>query len=110
MERFTAKERDHSGARRTNGVERVAYGTARSSLCAAGSARATPDGARHLCRKAISITQSDVQKRQYIRHWHNNADWRNSKYYHLAIDTSRFSLETVAQIIVLAARDIDQTG
>jgi len=56
------------------------------------------------------ITQSDEQKRQYIRHWHNNADWRNSKYYHLAIDTSRFSLETVAQIIVLAARDIDQTG
>lgn len=56
------------------------------------------------------ITHSDEQKRQYIRHWHNNADWRNSKYYHLAIDTARISLATVAQIIVLAARDIDQVG
>mgnify|MGYP000845655983 CR=1 FL=1 len=55
------------------------------------------------------IAQSDEQKRQYIRHWHNNADWRNSKYYHLAIDTARFSLDTVAQMIVLAAQDIDQT-
>jgi cytidylate kinase len=54
------------------------------------------------------VAQSDEQKRQYIRHWHNNADWRNSKYYHLTIDTSRFSLETVAQIIVSAAQDIDR--
>jgi cytidylate kinase len=54
------------------------------------------------------VVQSDEQKRQYIRHWHNNADWRNSKYYHLAIDTSRLSLETVVQIIVLAAQDIDR--
>jgi len=54
------------------------------------------------------IAQSDEQKRQYIRHWHNNADWRNPKYYHLNIDTARLSLETVAQIITLAARDIDR--
>jgi cytidylate kinase len=54
------------------------------------------------------VAQSDEQKRQYIRHWHNNADWRNSKYYHLTIDTARISLETVAQIIILAAQDIDQ--
>jgi len=53
------------------------------------------------------IEQSDEQKRQYIRHWHNNADWRNSKYYHLSIDTARISLEAAAQIIILAARDID---
>lgn len=56
------------------------------------------------------IVQSDEQKRQYIRHWHNNADWRNSKYYHLSIDTARFSLESVVQIIVLAARDIDRAA
>jgi CMP/dCMP kinase len=54
------------------------------------------------------IAQSDEQKRQYIRHWHNNADWRNAKYYHLALDTARLSLTSVVQIIVLAARDIDQ--
>lgn len=53
------------------------------------------------------IEQSDEQKRQYIRHWHNNADWRNSKYYHLSIDTARIAPETAAQIIILAARDID---
>ncbi len=53
------------------------------------------------------IEQSDEQKRQYIRYWHNNADWRNSKYYHLSIDTARFSAETVVQMIILAARDID---
>ena len=56
------------------------------------------------------VAQSDERKRQYIRHWHNNADWRNSKYYHLTIDTARFSLESVAQIIALAAQDIDQAG
>jgi len=53
------------------------------------------------------VEQSDEQKRQYIRHWHNNADWRNSKYYHLSIDTARISLEAATQIIILAARDID---
>ncbi|MGC9396827.1 MAG: AAA family ATPase [Anaerolineae bacterium] len=54
------------------------------------------------------VTQSDERKRQYIRHWHNNADWRNTKYYHLSIDTARLSLESVVHIIVLAAQDIDQ--
>ncbi len=53
------------------------------------------------------IEQSDEQKRQYIRYWHNNADWRNSKYYHLSLDTGRLLPETVVQIIILAARDID---
>jgi cytidylate kinase len=53
------------------------------------------------------IEQSDEQKRQYIRHWHNNADWRNSKYYHLSIDTARISTEAAVQIIILAAQDID---
>ncbi|HOT90834.1 MAG TPA: cytidylate kinase-like family protein [Anaerolineae bacterium] len=56
------------------------------------------------------VEQSDEQKRQYIRYWHNNADWRNPKYYHLSIDTARFSPETIVQMIILAARDIDKTG
>lgn len=50
------------------------------------------------------IQQSDEQKRQYIRQMHKNADWRNLKYYHLAIDTGRVSPETAAQMIVLAAK------
>ncbi len=50
------------------------------------------------------VERSDEQKRQYIRHMHNNADWRNFKYYHLMIDTSRVSAATAAAMIVLAAR------
>ena len=50
------------------------------------------------------IKQSDEQKRQYIRQMHKNADWRNLKYYHLAIDTGRVSPEATAQMIVLAAK------
>jgi cytidylate kinase len=49
------------------------------------------------------IQQSDEQKRQYIRHMFNNADWRNSKYYHLIIDTGRISPEAAAEMIKVAA-------
>lgn len=49
------------------------------------------------------VEQSDEQKRQYIRHMFKNADWRNSKYYHLIIDTGRLSPETAAKIIMVAA-------
>lgn len=51
------------------------------------------------------IQQSDEQKRQYIRHMFKNADWRNSKYYNLIIDTGRIPPETTAKIISLAAAD-----
>lgn len=55
------------------------------------------------------IKQSDEQKRQHIRQMHNNADWRNLKYYHLAIDTGRVSPEVAAQLIVLAAKSSRST-
>lgn len=51
------------------------------------------------------IEQSDEQKRQYIRQMHNNADWRNIKYYHLLIDTGRISAEVAANIIALATQE-----
>jgi cytidylate kinase len=54
------------------------------------------------------VQQSDEQKRQYIRHMHNNADWRNMKYYHLAIDTSQIPTDAAAEIIVIAARAKDR--
>ena len=54
------------------------------------------------------IELSDEQKRQYIRHVRQNASWKNLKYYHLAIDTTRISPEGAAQVIVLAAKDIDE--
>jgi cytidylate kinase len=50
------------------------------------------------------VARSDEQKRQYIRHMHGNADWRNLKYYHLAIDTAHVPPEVAARIIMLAAR------
>jgi cytidylate kinase len=49
------------------------------------------------------ITRSDEQKRQYIRTMHNNASWKDLKYYHLAINTGDISPEVAAQIIMLAA-------
>jgi CMP/dCMP kinase len=54
------------------------------------------------------IEESDEQKRQFIRQMFNNADWRNLKYYSLAIDTARIPLEAAAQIIATAAKAIDQ--
>lgn len=53
------------------------------------------------------IERSDEQKRLYIRNMHRNADWKDLKYYHLAIDTSRIPPETAAQMIVIAARQIE---
>lgn len=55
-------------------------------------------------REALQqIQQSDEQKRQYIRHMFKNADWRNSKYYHLIIDTGRIPAEAAAKMITVAA-------
>jgi cytidylate kinase len=53
------------------------------------------------------IAGSDEQKRQYIRHMHKNANWRDLKYYHLAVNTGHISPEVAARIIVLAARHKD---
>jgi cytidylate kinase len=50
------------------------------------------------------VTRSDEQKRQYIRHMHNNASWKDQKYYHLAINTGAISPQVAARIIMLAAR------
>jgi cytidylate kinase len=51
----------------------------------------------------LLVQQSDEQKRQYIRHMFKNADWRNSKYYHLIIDTGRIPPKAAAEIIKVAA-------
>ncbi len=52
------------------------------------------------------VTRSDEQKRQAIRQMHNNAEWTNLKYYHLAIDTARIPPEVAAKIIVLAVENL----
>lgn len=61
---------------------------------------------RPLAAARRAVQQSDEQKRQYIRAMHNNADWRNPKYYHLMIDTSRINPEAAAEIIALAASSL----
>jgi len=50
------------------------------------------------------VARSDEQRRQYIRHVHKNASWKDLKYYHLAISTDHISPEVAAQIIMLAAK------
>jgi cytidylate kinase len=50
------------------------------------------------------IERSDEQKRQYIRHVRQNANWKNLKYYHLAIDTGRSPPPVTAEMIALAVR------
>ena len=50
------------------------------------------------------MAESDEQKRQYIRHMHNNANWQDLKHYHLVINTGHISPEATAQIIILAAQ------
>jgi len=55
------------------------------------------------------IARSDEQKRQYIRHAHKNASWKDLKYYHLAINTDHIPPEIAAQMIILAARHNQDT-
>lgn len=51
------------------------------------------------------IAESDEERRQYIRTMYNNANWKDLKYYDLAINTGDISPEAAAQIIILAARE-----
>jgi cytidylate kinase len=58
-------------------------------------------------REALrKVQQSDEQKRQYIRHMFKNADWRNSKYYNLIIDTGRIPPAAAAEMIKVAANSL----
>ncbi len=54
------------------------------------------------------IASSDERKRQYIRNVHANANWKDLKHYHLAIDTSRVPPPVAARIIIEAARGLAQ--
>jgi cytidylate kinase len=50
------------------------------------------------------ITESDEEKRQYFRHMHKNANWKDLKYYHLTINTAHVSPEVAVQIIILVTK------
>jgi cytidylate kinase len=53
---------------------------------------------------ARRIAASDEEKKLYIRFMHDNANWKDPKYYHLMINTAAVPPEVAAQIIMLAAR------
>ena len=53
------------------------------------------------------IERSDEQKRMYIRNLHKNANWKDLKYYHLAIDTSKISSPVATQMIMLAVAELN---
>ncbi|MBL7201614.1 MAG: cytidylate kinase-like family protein [Anaerolineae bacterium] len=50
------------------------------------------------------IAASDEQKRMSIRNIHKNANWKDLKHYHLAINTGAIAAEVTADIILQAAR------
>jgi cytidylate kinase len=50
------------------------------------------------------IERSDEQKRLFVRNMHRNANWKDFKHYHLAINTSHLDFKVAAQIIILAAK------
>jgi len=56
------------------------------------------------------ITRSDERKRRYVRHMHQNADWKRLKYYHLAIDTGAISPDVAAQVIMQVAKHRESAG
>jgi cytidylate kinase len=53
------------------------------------------------------IEKSDEQKRQYIRQLHHNANWKDVKHYHLAINTGSISPKIAAQLIIEAAQSVE---
>jgi cytidylate kinase len=50
------------------------------------------------------VTSSDEQKRLYVRNAHNNANWKDSKHYHLMVNTGYITPEIAAELIVQAAK------
>jgi cytidylate kinase len=54
------------------------------------------------------IERSDERKRLYIRNLHKNANWKDLKYYHLAIDSGSIPAEAVVKLVVTAAKSISE--
>lgn len=50
------------------------------------------------------VRAADEQRRNWFRHFFNNADWKNPKHYHLLIDTGRIPPELASSLIVQAAQ------
>ncbi len=73
-----------------------------------------PEEAR--CRQAMSITNTtheqavkemkdgDRARRAYIEHFYPGDDWNDPRHYHLVVDSTSISLDTVVEVIVAAAK------
>jgi cytidylate kinase len=59
---------------------------------------AEPEAARR-------ITTSDEEKRLFIRFMHDNANWKDPKYYHLIINTGVVTPEAATEMIMLGAQE-----
>ncbi len=53
---------------------------------------------------ARRIATSDEEKRLFIRFMHDNANWKDPKYYHLMLNTGAIAPQIAAQMIMLAAQ------
>jgi cytidylate kinase len=54
------------------------------------------------------IERSDERKRMYIRNMHKNANWKDLKHYHLAIDSGVLAAQVVVDLIVTAAESLSE--
>jgi cytidylate kinase len=54
------------------------------------------------------ISGSDERKRWYVRQAHRNANWKDLKHYHLAINTGAIAVEAAAEVIIQAAKGREQ--
>ena len=55
-------------------------------------------------KAARRITTSDEEKRLFIRFMHDNANWKDPKYYHLIINTGVVAPEAAAAMIMLGVQ------
>ena len=56
------------------------------------------------------ISASDERKRWYVRQAHRNANWKDIRHYHLAIDTGAILPEIAAAIIIEASKSREQAA
>jgi len=54
------------------------------------------------------VSGSDERKRWYVRQAHRNANWKDLKHYHLAINTGAISAETAADVILKAVQGLEK--
>ena len=52
------------------------------------------------------VRLGDLERGNYIKHYFNNANWRNPDYYHLMVDTGRIGQDAAVELVVCAAKSV----